>query len=524
MELDDVAVELRTRDGPEAVDVGMAVSRRFFWAILGPWLVVVGAVFALVTTAAVFASSPVARGLFMVLPWLLKPAFDRIPLFVVSRGVFGDVPSFGRTLRHVVEKWTSMTAVFDCTVRRFSPYRSLTMPIRDLEQSDANRYDDRKKALLRRNVRWPGMTLTGVGMAAEQVVMVGLAAAITMVLPTGLETGISFDLSTLQMSGTAPGWLVATTMGVYFAAVTLVEIFYVGGGFGLYINRRVELEGWDVELEFRRMADRFRSGGGRGLGAILVAGGLAALTVCAAGPSPAQAEEPSAPYTPVTSESPSDTPGESGNADKPQEAIDRILEAEEFGHTEKQRTWELREDYEQSREHNDWGEGLLSGLGGLLEVVLWGLAGAGVIAFGYILLRRVDAAVSDGSGDTDVSRPDPTVEPLEEPEQGTEMRLPEELVREASGRWEDGESLESLSLLYQGTLQGLARRDDIDIAPHMTAHECQKRVERAGGPGRYVARLAEAWTSAAYADRLPSDDAVRALFDDWRRHFAGGEE
>jgi hypothetical protein len=520
MDLDDVAVGLRARDAPEAVDVGMAVSRRFFWAVLGPWMLVVGAVFALVTTAAVYAPSPAARGLFMVLPWLLKPAFDRIPLFVVSRGVFGDVPSFGRTLRHVAEKWTSMSVVFDCTVRRLSPYRSLTMPIRDLEQSAAHRYGERKKALLRRNVRSPGMTLTGVGMAAEQVVMVGLAAGLTMVLPTGLETGISFDLSTLQMSGNAPGWLVASTMGVYFAAVTLVEIFYVGGGFGLYINRRVELEGWDVELEFRRMADRFRADGGRGLGAVLLAGGIAALTICATGPAPAHAGEPSTSYTPVTAESADESEGSEG----PQETIDRILEAEEFGHTEKKQTWQLREEYDQqSQDQNEWGEGLLSGLGGLLEVLLWGLAGAGVIAFGYILIRRVDGAVSDGSETADGSHSDPTLEPVDTREESTDMRLPEELVREASDRWEDGDSLESLSLLYRGTLRGLARRYEIDIAPHMTARECQQRVERAGGPGPYVARLAEVWTSAVYADRLPSDDAVRALFDEWRHHFAGGE-
>jgi hypothetical protein len=31
-----------------------------------------------------------------------------------------------------------------------------------------------------------------------------------------------------------------------------VEPFYVGAGFTMYLNRRVELEAWDIEQEFRR--------------------------------------------------------------------------------------------------------------------------------------------------------------------------------------------------------------------------------------------------------------------------------
>ena len=38
----------------------------------------------------------------------------------------------------------------------------------------------------------------------------------------------------------------------YAAAVAFVEPFYVAAGFGLYLNRRVELEAWDIEQEFRR--------------------------------------------------------------------------------------------------------------------------------------------------------------------------------------------------------------------------------------------------------------------------------
>jgi hypothetical protein len=37
----------------------------------------------------------------------------------------------------------------------------------------------------------------------------------------------------------------------FVVAVAIVEPFFVGAGFAMYLNRRVELEAWDIEQEFR---------------------------------------------------------------------------------------------------------------------------------------------------------------------------------------------------------------------------------------------------------------------------------
>jgi hypothetical protein len=37
----------------------------------------------------------------------------------------------------------------------------------------------------------------------------------------------------------------------YAGVVLLLEPFYVAAGFAMYLNRRVELEAWDIEQEFR---------------------------------------------------------------------------------------------------------------------------------------------------------------------------------------------------------------------------------------------------------------------------------
>jgi len=41
-----------------------------------------------------------------------------------------------------------------------------------------------------------------------------------------------------------------------YLGMTFVAPFYVGGGFSLYINRRILIEGWDIELSFRRLVNR----------------------------------------------------------------------------------------------------------------------------------------------------------------------------------------------------------------------------------------------------------------------------
>jgi hypothetical protein len=38
----------------------------------------------------------------------------------------------------------------------------------------------------------------------------------------------------------------------YAITIAFVEPFYVASGFALYLNRRAELEAWDIEQEFRR--------------------------------------------------------------------------------------------------------------------------------------------------------------------------------------------------------------------------------------------------------------------------------
>ena len=83
-----------------------------------------------------------------------------------------------------------------------------------------------------------------------------------------------------------PPWVQVAGNAVAWLATSLVEPFYVGAGFGLYLDRRTQIEGWDIEIAFRRMRHRLRA-----LLPLL-------LVACALGlsmPRPAQAQVPPAP-------------------------------------------------------------------------------------------------------------------------------------------------------------------------------------------------------------------------------------
>jgi hypothetical protein len=76
-------------------------------------------------------------------------------------------------------------------------------------------------------------------------VTAGLMSLVPWMTP-GLRT---FDALGLVTDGTLLG--VALGYAAQSVAVIFVEPFYVAAGFAMYLNRRVELEAWDVEQDLR---------------------------------------------------------------------------------------------------------------------------------------------------------------------------------------------------------------------------------------------------------------------------------
>ena len=117
MNVEDINAELRPRSSWEAADLGAALVRRDYLAILVRQALVMIPIWALI--ALVLHDHP---GWVYFFIWWLKPVFERISLFYLSRSLFGTKPTIGETLRAVPAMlFRNVLALL--TIFRFSPSR-----------------------------------------------------------------------------------------------------------------------------------------------------------------------------------------------------------------------------------------------------------------------------------------------------------------------------------------------------------------------------------------------------------------
>jgi hypothetical protein len=239
MRIEALAITLRPRPMSEAADLGqrlVQVHARSVWRCCWPvWAAVV---------LLALATVEIAGWLPGLLIFWLKPWLHRSLLFVLSRAVFGESTRWS-------DLWAARREVFTrhllrtLTIARLSPWRSFTQPIEQLEgQHGAAR--SKRRAVLLGSERGVAMGLQFVYANLEMIFVVALIASIGWFLPEGLRS----DLWRLYSEGET-AWMQAAVALGYGVVVLVLEPFYVAAGFAMYLNRRVELEAWDIEQEFR---------------------------------------------------------------------------------------------------------------------------------------------------------------------------------------------------------------------------------------------------------------------------------
>jgi hypothetical protein len=231
---------MRTRTPMEAADLGARLCQSTSRAVYTCYLAV-----ALPAVALCLASYEIADWLPGLALWWIKPWLDRTVLFVLARAAFAQ-PT---TLRDL---WESQRQVLwgqlirTLTVRRLSPWRSFTQPVHQLE--GLSFLEARRRVLqIRKNKTGSAVVMTSAFAFAEIGLMLGLLSLVIWFAPSESQ-----DWSSLfTREGVDP--LIDMALYVSYAlAILFLEPFYVGAGFAMYLNRRAELEAWDVEQEFRR--------------------------------------------------------------------------------------------------------------------------------------------------------------------------------------------------------------------------------------------------------------------------------
>ena len=239
MRVDALAVKLRPRPMAEAADLGVLLVRthaRSIWLTWGP-------VFGVVLLLAL-ATIEIAPWLPALVIFWLKPWLDRSLLFVLSRAVFGQETRFADLWRSRGAVWWTQL-VGTLTLRRLSPWRSFTQPIHQLEGQRGKARRKRRDQLLRAK-RGAAGAMHFVFAHTEVALMMGAMAVMVWFAPEGTHRHVLQWLFDSESHGNN------LVMGAVYGAVVLaLEPFYVAAGFAMYLNRRVELEAWDIEQEFR---------------------------------------------------------------------------------------------------------------------------------------------------------------------------------------------------------------------------------------------------------------------------------
>jgi len=235
-----LSVALRPRPAAEAADLGVALVRthaRSVWLTFTP----VFLVFVLLACATV----EIADWLPNLLIFWCKPWLDRSLLFILSRAVFGQSTRFADLWRERAAVWGGQlprTLVW----QRLSGWRAFTQPIYQLEGLRGKALRQRRKLLLGGQRGMASVTQV-VFAHVEAAFVVGIWSAVLWFAPEGHRLDLIKWLNSLH------GYWALLPACLYAAIVLAVEPFFVAAGLAMYLNRRVELEAWDIEQEFRHV-------------------------------------------------------------------------------------------------------------------------------------------------------------------------------------------------------------------------------------------------------------------------------
>ncbi|MGE8151199.1 DUF4129 domain-containing protein [Pseudomonas vancouverensis] len=511
MRLSDATVVIRPRTTWEAMDLGILLSQRHRHLLMTSWALVTFPVFALLTW--VFWDSPT---LAVFIFWWLKPAFERLPLHILSKALFGETP----TLKQALLQWPRLLKpqlLASLTWRRLSLPRSFLMPVVQLEGLSGHPRQQRLQVLLQRDAA-PARWLTIIGAHLEGALWIGLMVLFYLLLPHQIETDWSWQ-SLISAADQDWRWLEHLTNVFYVLILVVWEPIYVACGFCLYLNRRTTLEAWDIELVFRRLRHRLISAA-----SVLIL----ALMLWMPAPSGVWAAEPEiSPDSPRLLDQPV-------NSQAARDSIKAILDQAPFKNRETVTRYSFGEDKPDSRSDGDgktpeWLKALLKlflnqrfgALATVIEIVLWGvvLGGAGLLIWRYRDWMRAFVSRQPKLKSSAVrTRPQQAFGLDLKPES-----LPDDIAASAERLWQSSPR-DALGLLYRALLSRLVHDFNLALNVADTEGQVLKRVERLQQPAllTFSKNLTGHWQNMAYGHRLPPPHAQQELCNAWRNLFESG--
>lgn len=484
MELERLIPNVRPRNNWEASDLGVLMARHWFAPLAICFMVPMVLVTLLGLTF--LYDSPLLLPLWV---WWFKPLYERLPLHYLSRAIFAEAPVLTELFKQPrAALGTELLAAL--TYRRLSLRRSFIAPIFVLERLSGKRAAERSKALSLQTESFANW-LTILGLHIETALLLGASIALLLLLP---DQWLAGTIETVFGGNTTEADWVFNAFGLI--AFVVFGPFYVSCGFALYLNRRVALEAWDVEIAFRRLAERLTPKRNRPPDAT-VALGLVLLVSASllSGHAPIARADTGPPHT------------DSATAESRQVIAD-IMAGPDFHQMDTRRYPKFLQDWfedtlDPAEDETPELGGLLGWLRGLatfFEVVLWVCAGLLVLW----LASRL-------SGLNIVTLPARSTRPVAPSNVfGIELAgaaLPEDVHGTARTLWQQGKLREALSLLLRAQLLRLVSETGCHFSSGDTEQECLQEVRSRAPEAQHsaFAQLMNLWLRVAYAHRQPLD-------------------
>ncbi len=498
MRYEDLSVPVRPRNPWEAIDLGVAMTRQWWREVYAGWFMLTLPIFILANV--LLSASP---GWALLLVWWLKPLYDRLLLLFYSQAVFGQHRGPRQLLATLPAALRGSGLLLQLTLYRFDVARALRSSVWQLEGLHGRPRRERYRVLARRaggHAAW----LMFACLHLEAFLQLAVLGLVWLFTPSLILESLWQQAWNLLSDSNWPYGFYLGLNTLHYLAMSAIEPLYVAGGFSLYLNRRTQLEGWDLEIAFRRLSRRL-SGGAAASGTTALLWVCALVLATGVPDRPAGAE----PATTVVERS------ALLDADASGEVIEQVLANKDFGGTRPIERWRFKGDLDIDDEETERNNLDLRTLADIFKLLLWGGL---LVALGFFILRIIRYRGPWAARRKRGASP-PTVV------SGLDIRpasLPADVAAEARRLWLLGDYREALSLAYRGALSALVHRYGVDL--HHSATEGDVLIAAVGhldASGQdCLGVLTGLWQRQAYAHRRPDEAAVLGMLARWDAHFA----
>lgn len=463
MQFNKLNIEVRPRHAWEALELGSSLLRYYMAAVYKPWLIL------WFLLASFIFVLPMSIGWkFFFLSWL-APLCERSVVFVLSRAVFGNTPSMKESLKSFLSQcktgWFSTLVLW-----RLAPGRAFKSPIWQLEGSKGDFANKRYKALSfmsSTSAFWFGFFFSTI----ETCVIFTLDYLWFEQSIIQVVTEFSVLQSEIPLQRLA---FLYWTMALVYA---FFRPFYVSSCFTLYLSQRMKIEGWDIELQFRNIANRVQA---KNIILALV------FTLTLFTPSLVKAEQ------------------------TPQEVIGEVMAHEDFNEKQEVTRYfpkDLGED-----ENVGTPSSPSSQFFTYIIVIICIVAVIGILV--YILRNARKLSVRSYK---EVVKEVNSVMGMDISKQS----LPNDIPGEVMKLWHSGEVRGALSLLYRGALFQFIDVYKVDFEESDTEGDCLLKVNRQSDQREkeFFQELTSLWQQLAYAHVEPQEERIVFLCQHWPQIF-----